>query len=528
MTAIAILLAGAAVALGLARWLRLPSVPFLLVAGLLVNVLGLMPERELLEDTLQLGLAFLLFAAGTELNPRRVGSKRSAAVRVGLAQFGVLGAIGFAGVYMLGAPLQEAIYLALALAASSTLLVVRLLQQRRQMFEPFGRLVLGVLLMQDMLVILLLPVLTGLPEGIGETLQGLAGTAVLVVGVLVWVSWVAPLFVLRMRLDDEGLLLVTLATLFIFIGAAVWLGLPMIAGAFLAGVALSGFPVNGIVRGQLASLSDFFLAIFLTALGGLIEIPDAGDLLIAVALIAIVVLVTPPLVTVIAEAAGMSARAAIESGLLLAQTSEFSLVIALQGWSIGHVREEVLTIVAIVTMVTMFLTPFIATNRMTWRLMSLHPLRSRHGLAQPRSGHMLLLGCGDTGMPILETLVTAGHEVVVVDDDPAVIEALRDGEIPCIRGDGSDFDVLRMAGAEQAAVIISTMRRPRDSLHLLTRVRDIPVLVRVFDEEDARRIRQHGGIPISYADAAADDFLAWLEQATEFGLTEERRQRPRE
>jgi Kef-type K+ transport system membrane component KefB len=525
--AIALLLAAAAVGFALARWLKLPAVPFLLVAGLALNVLGLMPPRELLEDTLQLGLAFLVFAAGIELSPRRVGSQRGAAVRVGIAQFVVLGGIGFAAILPFRLPIQEGIYLALALAASSTLLVVRLLQQRKQMFEPFGRLVLGVLLMQDMLVILLLPILTGLPDGIPEALRGLAGTATLLLGVVVWIAWLAPLLVIRMKLDEEGLLLVSLATLFIFIGGAVYLGLPMIAGAFLAGVSLSGFPVSGIVRGQLSSLSDFFLATFLTALGGLITIPEPADLAIALVMIAIVVLVTPPLVTVIAEAAGMSARAAIESGLLLAQTSEFSLVVALQGWSTGHIREESLTIVAIVTMVTMFLTPFIATNKMTWRLMAIHPIRRRMGLAQPRSGHVLLLGCGDTGLPILETLMTAGHDVLVVDDDPAVIEALRDGDVPCIRGDGSDFEVLRMAGAEQAGVIISTMRRPRDSLHLLTRVHDIPVLVRVFDDEDADRIEHHGGIPISYAAAATDDFLAWLDQATEFGLKEERRTRPR-
>ncbi|MQA92345.1 MAG: potassium transporter [Gemmatimonas sp.] len=527
MIPIAFLLGGAAAAFAFARWLNLPAVPFLLVAGLALNVLGWMPERALLEDTLQLGLAFLVFAAGIELSPRRVGSQRSAAIRVGLAQFFVLGAVGFGAVRLLGGELQEAIYLALALAASSTLLVVRLLQQRKQMFEPFGRLTLGVLLMQDMLVILLLPILTGLPEGVGAALPGLAGTAVLLLAVLVWIAWLAPLLVIRMNLDEEGLLLISLATLFLFIGGAIYLGLPMIAGAFLAGVSLSGFPVSGIVRGQLRPLSDFFLATFLTALGGLIAIPAPVDLGIALALIAIVVLVTPPLVTVIAEAAGMSARAAIESGLLLAQTSEFSLVVALQGWTTGHLREEALTIVAIVTMVTMFLTPFIATNRMTWRLMAYHPLRRRMGLAQPHRGHVLLLGCGDTGMPLLETLMTAGHDVLVIDDDPAVIEALRDGDVPCIRGDGSDFEVLRMAGAEKAGVIISTMRRPRDSLHLLARVHDIPVLVRVFDDDDADRIRDLGGIPISYAAAAADDFLAWIGQAMTFGLEQERRARPR-
>lgn len=527
MTGLAILLVASAVAFGLARWKHLPSVPFLLVVGLLMRLLGLLPERELLEDALQLGLAVLVFAAGIELNPRRVGRQRRAALKVGLVQFVFLGALGYGAVRLLGAEVQAAIYLALALAASSTLLVVRLLQQRKQMFEPFGRLVLGVLLLQDILVILMLPIVVGVPEGWTEVLRGLVTTAILVAAAFASIRWLAPYLILHLDLDEEENLLVTLALLFLFMGAAYWLGLPMIAGAFLAGVALSGFPVSGIVRGQLKSLSDFFLAIFLTALGGLVGVPTSSDLIIAAILILLVVVVTPPLVIVIAEAAGLSARGSIEAGLLLAQTSEFSLVVALHGWSAGHLPESVLTIIVIVTMATMFITPFLATNRMTWRLMAYHPLRNREELPSAPSGHILLLGCGDNGMPLLETLLGAGYTVVVVDDDPSVIESLREGEVPCIRGDGSDFDILRKAGAQDAQIIISTMRRPRDSLHALRRVKGVPVVVRVFDDEDAKRIARHGGIPVSYAEAAKEDFLGWLEQASEIGLKAERRQRPR-
>jgi Kef-type K+ transport system membrane component KefB len=528
MTEMAVLLGAAAVAFGAARWLGLPPIPFLLVAGMSLQFVGLVPERPLLEDALQLGVTFLLFAAGIELNPARVGAQRMAALRVGLAQFLALGGAGFVAVTLLGFGVQQAVYLALALAASSTLLVVRLLQQRKQLFEPFGRLVIGVLLLQDMLVILLLPVLTGLPEGVGIALRGLAASALLVVAAFLSVRWLTPFLILRLGLAEEELLLSVLALLFLFIAGGVWLGLPMIAGAFLAGVALSAFPISGIVRGQLNSLSDFFLAIFFTALGGLVVVPEMRDLLLAVALIGFVVLLTPPLVTVVAESAGLSGRSAIESGLFLAQTSEFSLVVVLLGWGAGHLSEELVGVVVLVTTVTMFLTPFIATNRMTWRLLSLHPLRHRVSLEEPPRDHVLLLGCGDNGLPLLETLLTAGHSVVVVDDDPAVIESLREGDVPCIRGDGSDFSVLRQAGAERAELIISTMRRPRDSLHLLRRVQGVPVLVRVFDDADVQSIRSHGGVPISYAEAATEDFLAWLDQASTVGVRNERRMRPRE
>src|SRR5690606_23088195 len=195
MIGIAILLVGAAVAFAIARWRRLPVVPFMLAAGVALNVLGLAPSRDLLQDSLQLGLVFLVFAAGIELNPRRVGSQGGLVLRTGVAQLLALGVAGFAASWLLGNGARESIYLALAVAASSTLLVVRLLQQRRQMFEPFGRMVLGVLLLQDLLVIVLLPVLAGLPEGFGAVARGLVASLILVAGAFAYLRWVAPLVI---------------------------------------------------------------------------------------------------------------------------------------------------------------------------------------------------------------------------------------------------------------------------------------------------------------------------------------------
>jgi Kef-type K+ transport system membrane component KefB len=528
MVGFAALLIGAAAGFGLAHWLRLPSIPMLLLAGLLLSAAGLVPSQEVLADSLLLGLTVLVFVAGVELNPRRVGSQRRAALRVGTAQFVVLLLLGLVTALALGFALAEAFYLALALTASSTLVVIRILQQRKQLFEPFGRLVIGVLLLQDVLVILLIPVLTRAPQGAVAAALGLLAALAMLALAWVCLRWVTPFLITRLNLDEEALLLVTLAVLFVYLALANLLGLPLVAGAFLAGVALSPFPVSGILRGQLNSLSDFFLAVFFTALGGLLVIPSAGDLGRAVLLALLVVIATPPLVTVVAERSGLSARPAIESGLLLAQTSEFSLVVALQGLAMGHVDQGIFTIVALTTVGTMILTPFLATDRITWRLMALHPLRHRDNVPRELEDHVLLLGCGDNGMPLLETLLGSGHEVLVVDDDPAVIERLREGDVPCIRGDGSDDQVLQAANARRAAVIVSTMRRPADNGTLLDYVAGVPVLVRVFDPEDAEMIRSKGGTPILYSQAAAEDFFRWLDQAQLVGgVANERRQRPR-
>jgi len=99
--------------------------------------------------------------------------------------------------------------------------------------------------------------------------------------------------------------------------------------------------------------------------------------------------------------------------------------------------------------------------------------------------------------------------VVVVDDDPAVVHNVREASVPALRGDVSDVEVLRAAGADRARIVVSTIRRPEDNAPLLAMVRDAPVLVRGFNLEDGEWIRARGGRPILYSEAAADDFREW-------------------
>ena len=518
MHSIAILLFAAAVAYGVAHLLHVPAIPVLLLTGVALALTEPL-DLNVVQDTLVLGTTLLLFATGIELNPRRTRAQRGAAERVGVIQFILLGAAGLAAALLLGYGAMPAMYIALALTASSTLVVVRLLQRRRQMFEPFGRLVLGVLLLQDVLVLLIVPVVTDLPDGLLPVLTGMAATLALVG--LAWATyrWIAPL-IQRLDREDEVILLVLLAVLFVFVGLADLLELPLVTGAFLAGVAMSRFPLNGMVRAHLGSIAEFFSALFFITLGALIGIPTVVQLLHALVLAAVVILVTAPLVTVIAERAGMSSRAAIESGLLLTQTSEISLVVGLFGLIAEQITANVFNVIALVTLVTMLLTPFISADRVAWWLMRRRgvravPQRRKLDLLTPREGHVLILGSGATGMPLLETVLGMGHDLLVIDDDPVVIGRLREADIPCLRGDASDIDLLRRAGADRARIITSTIRRPQDNRRLLEFARGVPALVRVFEESDADWVRELGGTPVVASHAASVEMMKWFDQ--EFG-----------
>lgn len=511
MIGIAILLVAASLGFGVARALRLPAVPFLILAGFVVSLAGGL-ELEFLQDALLLGITFLVFVAGVELNPDRIRQQKRAALLVGVVQFLILGSLGFAASTLLGFDRQAATYMALALTASSTLVAVRILQQRRQLFEPFGRLIIGVLLLQDLFVILLIPVLTGLPEGWEAVARGLGGTLLLMALAWVLLRAILPEVLRRLALDEELLLLVVLSLLFGFLFLADRLGAPLVAGAFVAGVALSSFPVNGVVRGQLASIGDFFTAIFFTALGAALGIPTAAELVAALVLAVVVLVLTPPLVAWIAERAGFSARPAILSGLILSQTSEFSLVVALQGVVLEQIAPGTFNVIVLVTMATMMLTPLLASDRMSLVLMRFHPSRRRQESADPPEDHVLLLGCGSSGMPLLETLVISPHQVVAMDDDPQVVEQVRSAGVDIFRGDAGDVGMLNRAGAHRAMVVISTVRRVEDNEQLLEVAKNVPVLVRAFSDEDAEWVRARGGTAVLYADAAAEGFLEWFDR----------------
>jgi Kef-type K+ transport system membrane component KefB len=507
MITVMLVLAAAAAGFGLATWRRLPTAPILLAIGVALSASGILGTPSMLHSTLLLGLTFLVFVMGAELNLFRVGEQLGGAIRVGLAQFAALGGIGIVAARSLGFDWLTASYIGLALTASSTLLIITLLQQRQQLFEPFGRLVVGALLVQDVLVVLLLPILTHIDEGWLSVLWQITATLGLILLVGVCLRWISPWLLLRLGLDEESTLLSVLALMFSFMGLAYLADLPVVIGAFLAGVALSGFPVSGVVRGQLTSLADFFLAVFYVTLGASVTLPSMRQLALDGVMLLSVLLITPPLVMYLARRAGLTMRASIEAAHLLAQCGEFSLVVMLLGVSRGHVSESVLVAMTLLVVVTMTITPFLSTDAVTWQLMRWMPGKRRDRLGERPSGHVLLLGCGRHTRTILERLITQGESVVVIDDDAAVVSELRDRGVMALRGDGADEQLLREAGAGEARVILSTMRRRYDHQRLLDIARGTKVLVRVFSPEAGEFIAARGGTPVVEAEAAAEQFM---------------------
>ena len=223
---------------------------------------------------------------------------------------------------------------------------------------------------------------------------------------------------------------------------------------------------------------------------------------------------TPILVALIAERAGLTARHAIEGGILLAQTSEFALVLGLA----GHLSESGLPVerisqIALLSVMTMTITPILSNDQITHWLLRFHPFRNRHAVNSDWKNHVLVLGFGSAGDYVIQPFIERGDLVVVVDEDPAVVAKLQaKGKVTAIRGDGADRALLDQLHARKSRVILASMRRTEEAAGVLKYVDGAaPVFARVFEPEDGERIQSLGGIPILNSMASSEAFMSWYQ-----------------
>lgn len=510
MITVGLILAASAVALGLAMRTRIPTSVLAILAGVLLQLLSAPVDGAVVRDGLLIAATFLVFAVGAEIERKPLRPYRRVALGLASMTLAVTAAVGALLWAMMDLDGWTAIYWVTALSAGSTLLVFDLLRSREQLFEPTGRIVSATALMQDLLVILTLAVFVALaptttthPGGI------LAGVVALAVAGWLLSRWVAPYFMQRARLDDEERLLFILLVLFGFAAVARWTGGALVTGAYFAGLAIARFPVGDLARGYLKSFSDFFITIFYVTLGLLIAVPSPGQVITELVFVTVIVFVRPLVLLPLVRRSGLTVRSSIETVTLLAQAGELAVIVAIVGVELGHLREATLSAVVGVVAVTTAIAPWLSSNRVTWRLTRWYPSRGKPSLDKVPKGHVLLLGCGETGSRVLAGLRNAPSEVVVIEGDPSVVEALARDGVSVLRGDAADPEVLREAHADEALAIISTLRRAEENARLLSTVRGPAVFVRVFSEHEAERVRALGGHPVIEAELAAEALVNW-------------------
>jgi Kef-type K+ transport system membrane component KefB len=453
--------------------IRIPAIAALLGAGVVLGPAGFeaVADRTSVETIATLGLTLLLFVIGLEVNLGALLASGRTLVVTGLVQVPLTLAVSTGIFFLLGQSFYPALYLGVACSFSSTLLVVKYLHERRLLDSTAGRLCIGLLIFQDVWAIVFLALQPSFAHpSIAPIARTFAGTAV--VGI---VATVVARFVLGRAFhvvarSPELVVSVALAWCFGVGLAGQQLHVSMEMGALIAGATIATSPFAYEVVARVVHLRDFFVTLFFVGLGMSIPVPDGAHVLILAAVVAVVaVALRFVLFLPLMYATGLDRRNAVNASAKLAQVSEFCLVIAYLGARLGHLDGALVSVVIFAFVITALVTPllFAVSDKLYLRLRDVLDkvgIRSRGVQPEVESAsppRLVLLGFHRVACALVAELERTQPELLaqtlVVDINAGVHDALRSRGVQVVYGDISSTEVLRHAGVEGAALIVSTV-----------------------------------------------------------------------
>ena len=495
---------GAAALLALVGWrFRQPLILAYLVTGVVIGPHGLnfVTDQASIATVAEIGLILLLFIIGLEIDIKKLASAGPAVLLTGALQVPICIGLGLGFFYLIGVRntggSYSLLYLAACMSLSSTLVVVKLLNDKFELDTLPGRITLGVLVIQDIWAVAMLALQ---PNLLNPNLLPLAFSiwrgAFLVVGGFAISKYILPHLFRAVAKAPELVLVSALAWCFFLAGAASLIGLSREMGALIAGVSLSTFPYNLDVMAKAVSLRDFFVTLFFVALGMQIEIPSLHVVEIALAA-SVFVMVSRLSVVPILYALRLGHRASLLPAINLAQVSEFSIVIASLGRTLAkpQIDGDVLTTVIMTFAITSVASTYLINSshrvqRALSRVLKVFRIRDLDvGEAAParkesRSETLVFLGFFRDASSILFELENGGtavegqvllDKVLVIDFNPTVMGELRRRGISCVYGDIAHADTLRHAGLEIAELVVCSITddvlRGTSNLRLLRNAR---------------------------------------------------------
>jgi Kef-type K+ transport system membrane component KefB len=364
---IAAVLAVAAGIGALAFWLRQPLIIAFIVVGILLGPAGLDWVHALDQVDLfaRLGIGLLLFVVGLKLDPHLISSVGRVALAAGLGQMIITAAVGYTIALALGMTSMMAFYVAAALTFSSTVIIVKVLSDKREIDTLHGRIALGILIVQDIVVVVMMIGLTAYGVETQETDLGRQALEVIAKGfgflaaIAIVTRYVLPSLLRSLARWPELLTLFAIAWAIGLASFGTGLGLSKEVGAFVAGVALAATPYRAVLAARLVTLRDFLLLFFFIDLGVQIDIAHLGSVLGPAILLSVIVLVGKPImVMALVGTMGYAKRTAITTGLSMGQISEFSLILAAMGLSLGHIDKSTMSLITLVGLITIGLSTY--------------------------------------------------------------------------------------------------------------------------------------------------------------------------
>jgi Kef-type K+ transport system membrane component KefB len=487
------------------RLLRQPLLIGYIFTGILVGpgLLNLAGEAELLRVMGEFGIALLLFIVGLGLNPKEIKEVGRVALLTGLGQVIFTSTIGFAIARMLGYEPTEAFYISVALTFSSTIIILKLLTDKREQNQLYGKISIGFLLVQDIVAAIALIVASAMGREGGLNLEGILellykGLAIFT-GVFVFANVVIKRMTNFLSKSQELLFLFALAWGFGVGAVSLETGFSLEVGALLAGVALASMPYAQEIGSRLRPLRDFFIVVFFIALGSSLNFGSLGPLLPQAFLFSVFVLVGNPIIVMaIMGILGYTKRTGFKAGLTVAQISEFSIIFVLLGLRNGQLTEEVVSLVTFVGIVTIALSSYmIIYADKLYTIFSDHlsifeRKRTKNETIRHHNYDAVLFGYKRGGLEFIKAFRKTVKKYIVIDYDPEAIDIMERRNIPYLYGDATDVELLEEAGLDKAKLIVSNVTDHETNaglLHTLSRVnKDAVVICHAEDAEEADRL----------------------------------------
>jgi Kef-type K+ transport system membrane component KefB len=464
--------------------LRQPLVVAFIAVGILAgpDVLGIARSTDYIALMSEMSIAVLLFLVGLKLDLKLIRTLGAVALATGLGQVAFTAVFGFLICIALGIDGLTALYVGVALTFSSTIIIVKLLSDKREIDSLHGRIALGFLIVQDIVVVLAMVTLSALgvgaseDTGFGDIARVLAsGIGVLAI-VAVFVRYVAEPVMRRVARSAELLVIFAVGWAAAFAAVGDWLGFGVELGGLLAGVSLASTQFRDAIGSRLGSLRDFLLLFFFIGLGVSLDLSTLGEQVPAAIVLSLFVLIGNPLIVLaIMGYMGYRKRTGFLAGLTVAQISEFSLIFMAMGVTLGHVTQQSMGLVTLVGLVTIALSTYMITysHQLYARLERWFGVFERGSAFREEAAgsedaevahEYILFGLGRYGSEIGRRLIERGHTVLGVDFDPeAVNEWRRQGYDGCF-GDATDPDFVEHLPLDRARAVIAAVPRTSDSL----------------------------------------------------------------
>ncbi|MDP2158272.1 MAG: cation:proton antiporter [Nitrospirota bacterium] len=480
---------------------KIPPLVGFLLAGVIIGPhgLALLNDTHSVEIMAEIGVVLLLFTIGIEFSLSRLMRMKKAVIAGGGSQ--VFLTIGLSALisYAVTGSLNMSIFFGFLVALSSTAIVLKMLTEKGDIDSPHGRMMVGILIFQDLCVVplmLLIPSLTGTTIDIIDITLKMGKAAFIIVAVLLSARWLVP-WLLHHIVHTRSRELFIATIILLCLGIAYLtskFGLSLALGAFLAGMVISESEYAHQATADILPFKESFMGLFFVSAGMLMNIGFAADNYLNVAIAVLLIFGLKLLTgTVSSLISGSPFRIALHAGLGLAQIGEFSFVLAIAGRETGLITEDYYQIFLSSSVVTMMLTPFIlnaapslsgwvASRRLMKRLAKMKKGSERAGHPARRQGHVIIIGFGLNGMNLARVLAEAEIPYVVLETNPDTVQKMKKKGEPIYYGDGTSIEILHNLSLNKARLLVIAISDPASTRRIVSIARhekpDIFIIVR--------------------------------------------------